>query len=173
VGTALELVEMGNISEHDWNGLIDGEHQPWGAEGAALQWREKDRYVGLRAADGRLLAVAGTVVVGVEVGGHAFPVVGLGGLIVTRSERGAGLMSRLVGPLLALAAQLGPERGMLFCRPELVAVYERLQFHLIADPVWADGPRGRIEMPMSAMWRTLHGPAQWPAGVVEVEGTPF
>jgi len=169
-----ELVELDSVSERDWEGLVGGEHQPWGAQGAALQWREKDRYVGLRGADGRLLAVAGAVVASVAVHGDgAFEVVGLGSLIVTRDERGSGLMSRLVDPLLAIAAQLGPERAMIFCRIELVPLYERLQFAQIADPVWVDGPGGRIEMPLRAMWRALHGPVAWPAGVVEVDGLPF
>ena len=82
-------------------------------------------------------------------------------------------MSRLVDPLLRLAEGLGPERAMLFCRPELVAVYRGLEFVEIAAPVWADQPGGRIEMPMAAMWRALRDRAEWPPGRVDVRGLPF
>jgi hypothetical protein len=92
---------------------------------------------------------------------------------VTRSLRGRGLMSTLVEPLLRLAEGLGPERAMLFCRPELVAPYRRLGFIEIAAPVWADQPEGRIEMPMAAMWRALRPGAKWPPGRVDVRGLPF
>jgi hypothetical protein len=33
-----------------------------------------------------------------------------------------------------------PERAMLFCRPELVPVYERFGFIAIAAPIWVDQP---------------------------------
>jgi GNAT superfamily N-acetyltransferase len=175
MATPVRLVELQALSERDWEELIAGEHQPWGREGAALEWREKDAYVGLRDEDGRLLAVAGAVVAGVRVGeDESFDVVGLGALIVTRSARGRGLMSQLVEPLLAIAARLGPARAMIFCRPELVPLYRRLEFAEIGAPVFVDGPDGgRIEMPLRAMWRALHPPVEWPPGRVEVDGLPF
>ncbi len=161
----MELVELGALSDQDWAELQDGEHEPFGPVGAALAWRPKDRHVGLRGPEGRLVAVAGA-------GG--FDVVGLGSLIVTRAERGGGLMSRVVDPLLRLAESMGPDRAMIFCRPDLVALYRRIAFAEITAPVWADQPERRIEMPLAAMWRPLHdGAAEWPPGRVEVQGLPF
>ena len=104
---------------------------------------------------------------------EGFEVVGLGSVIVTRLLRGRGLLSRLVEPLLALAADLGPERAMLFCRPELVALYRGLEFVEIGAPVWVDQPGGRIEMPLASMWRPLRAGAEWPPGRVDVRGLPF
>jgi GNAT superfamily N-acetyltransferase len=175
MATPLRLVELQTLSERDWEQLIAGEHEPWGRQGAGLEWREKEIFVGLRGEGERLLAVAGAVVAGVQVGeGESFDVVGLGALIVTRSARGRGLMSQLVEPLLAIAGRLGPARAMIFCRPELVPVYRRLEFTEITAPVFADGPGGdRIEMPLRSMWRALHGPVEWPPGRVEVDGLPF
>src|SRR2546429_1697707 len=46
--------------------------------------------------------------------------------------RGQGLMPRVFEPLLRLAEELGPDRTMLFCRPELVALYRRRGFLQIA-----------------------------------------
>jgi hypothetical protein len=62
---------------------------------------------------------------------------------------------------------------MLFCRPELVALYRGFGCEEIAAPVWADQPGGRIEMPLAAMWRPLRDGAEWPSGRVDVRGLPF
>jgi predicted GNAT family N-acyltransferase len=170
----VKLVELGALSDQDWAELLDGEHEPFGHVGAGLAWRPKDRHIGLRA-DGRLVAVAGAAIATVEVE-HAgrFEVVGLGSLIVTRSQRGSGLMSRVVDPLLRLAESMGPDRGMIFCRPDLVPLYRRMAFVEITAPVWVDQPEGRIEIPLAAMWRALRdGAPEWPPGRVDVHGLPF
>jgi predicted GNAT family N-acyltransferase len=171
----MELVELGALTEQDWDELQDGEHEPFGSVGARLAWRPKDRHIGMRAPDGRLVAAAGAVIADVQVDGAAgFQVVGLGSLIVTRSLRGGGLMSRVVEPLLRLAEDMGPDRAMIFCRSELVALYRRMAFIEITAPVWADQPEGRIEIPLAAMWRALRERApEWPPGRVDVQGLPF
>jgi len=144
----MELVELDELAEEDWSALIAGEKEPWGAEGAGLQWREKERFVALREDEGRIVAVAGAVLAEVSIAEEAaFQLVGLGGLIVTYAMRGRGLMAQLVDPLLALAGRMGPERAMIFCRPELVRLYERLGFLEILSPVWAEQPGGRVEEP--------------------------
>jgi predicted GNAT family N-acyltransferase len=170
----MEFVELDALTERDWADVVDGEHQPFGAQGAALAWRLKDRHFALRAHDGRLVALAALVAVAVEIERvGSLDVLGLGGVIVTPAERGRGLMAKVVAPVLALAERIGPEHAMLFCRPELVPVYGRLGFHEIAAPVWAEQPAGPIEMPMRAMWRALRAGAVWPPGRVEVRGLPF
>jgi predicted GNAT family N-acyltransferase len=170
----MELVELGALTDDDWAVLVDDEPDPFGPVGAGLEWRPKDRHVGLRAPDGRLVAVAGAAVVTVDVEAvGAFEVVGLGSVIVTRSVRGRGLMSTLIDPLLRVAEGLGPDRAMLFCRPELVALYRGFGCEEIDAPVWADQPGGRIEMPLAAMWRPLRDGAEWPPGRVDVRGLPF
>ena len=151
-----------------------GEDQPWGAAGEGLQWREKDRYLGLRDPDAGLMAVAGAVIAGVEVeGAGRFDVVGMGSLFVTRAARGRGLADRLLEPLLSLAAEMGPERAMLFCRAELTPMYRRVAFDEIESPVIADQPDGPVVMALTAMWRALREQAAWPAGGVRVLGLPF
>jgi predicted GNAT family N-acyltransferase len=170
----VEFVELNALTEQDWDAVVAGERQPFGSVGAELAWRPKDRHFALREQDGRLVALAALVGVAVEIEGTGgVDVVGLGGVIVTPSARGRGLMFRVVQPVLALAEEIGPERAMLFCRPELVAVYRRLGFEEIAAPVWADQPAGSMEMPMRAMWRALRAGAAWPPGRVDVHGLPF
>jgi predicted GNAT family N-acyltransferase len=173
-GEVMQLVELAALSEQDWAELIAGEQAPWGETGEALQWRNKDRHVGLRTPDGRMAAAGGAVVVEVDVAGAAgFDVVGIGGVFVTSSLRGRGLTGRLLPMLLGLAETMGPERAMLFCRPELVTLYGRHGFTEITAAVWADQPGGRIEMPMRSMWRPLRPSAGWPSGRVDVHGLPF
>ncbi len=170
----MELVELDAVTEPYWDELIAGEQQPFGPVGGTLAWRDKDRNIGVREADGRLVAAAGAVLADVDVAPEpSFQVVGLGGLIVTREARGRGHMRVLVDALLAIAAGMGPQRAMLFCRPELVDLYRRVGCREIADSVWVDQPEGRIEMPMRAMWRALCEGVDWPAGRVEVHGLPF
>lgn len=170
----LRLEIEGALSEPDSADVIAGEAEPFGPVGASLIWRPKDRHVTLRDAGGRLLGVAGALVATITVDGQcSFDVVGLGSLIVTPALRGRGLMVKLVEPLLRLSSTLGPERAMLFCRPELVGLYQRFEFAEIAAPVWVDQPSRRVLMPEPAMWRPLRPDATWPAGRVDVQGLPF
>lgn len=169
-----ELVQLGQLTERDWTDVVAGEPEPFGPIGADLAWRPKDRHVALRARDGRLVAFAGAVVAALEIEREQrLEVVGIGSVMVTRSLRGQGLMSRLVEPLWRLAEDMGPDHAMLFCRPQLVELYRRRGYVEIAAPVWADQPQGRIQMPQVAMWQALHTGAEWPPGRIDVCGLPF
>jgi GNAT superfamily N-acetyltransferase len=170
----MELVELDEVTGRQWDELVGGEPEPWGGSAEELTWCEKRRHVGIRAPDGRLVALAGAVLSDVEVDRAAgFQVVGVGGVFVTRSARGRGLVATLLEGLLDDAALDGPERAMLFCRPALLGLYGKLGFQEIHAPVWAAQPGGRIEMPLSAMWRALRPSALWPTGRVDVCGLPF
>ena len=170
----MRLVELDRRSEPYWEELIAGEHEPFGGVGEQLVWREKTRNVGVREDDGRLVAAAGAVPAEVRVGEEpSFQVAGLGGLIVTPSARGRGLARLLARRLLEIAGELEAERAMLFCRPELTALYAQFGFVTIEAQVWVDQPEGRVEMPMPAMWSTLGSDAGWPPGRVDLLGEPF
>jgi len=170
----MEVVELDSFGSEDWNALIDGEQEAWGGTGEGLHWQDKDRHMGIRSESGGLLAAGGLAVASVQVpGSPEFEVVGVGGVIVHRSVRRRGLATRLLGGLLALAATMGPDRAMLFCRPELLAFYERLGFREIKAPVRAQQPGGEIEMPMRSAWLPLLGSPVWPEGPVTVRGLPF
>ena len=169
----LRLSDDDTPSEQDETDLVDGEVEAFGPIGHSLEWRAKDRFVTLRTGDGRLVAAAGALIAPVRVGQANFDVIGIGGVMVTRTFRGRGLLPRLMEAILHAAATMGPERAILFCRPELVAVYERFGFIAIAAPIWVDQPSGHIEMPEPGMWRPLRDDAQWPPGRVDVPGLPF
>jgi predicted GNAT family N-acyltransferase len=170
----MQVVALDRLAEPYWEELVAGEQEPWGSVGEELSWRDKTRNIGLRDESGRLLAAGGAVLAEVRVGQEPpFQVVGLGGLIVTRSARGRGLARLLARQLLVVAGEFGTERAMLFCQSKLMPLYGAFGFVPIEAPVWADQPGGRIEMPLPAMWKMLGGDAGWPAGRVELLGEPF
>jgi predicted GNAT family N-acyltransferase len=169
----VRLVELDRVTEGDWRQVIAGEPQPWGRVGEALQWREKTHNIGLRDEEGELVALAGLVLADVRAGGATLEVAGIGGVIVTRAARGRGLARVLIERALQIARELEVERAMLFCLPENVGLYARFGFQLIEQPVFAQQPRGLIEVPMRAMWKPLTSSASWPSGRIEVLGEPF
>jgi predicted GNAT family N-acyltransferase len=165
---------LDEITPLHWSEIVVDEREPWGGVAEGLAWAEKEHSIGLRDDDGRLVAVAGAVIAEIEVeDAEAFHVVGIGGVFVTRRERGCGLVWKLLEPLLETAADMGPDRAMLFCRAQLRELYARLAFVEISAPVWAQQPGGRLEVPLCAMWRPLREGARWPEGLVEVRGLPF
>jgi predicted N-acetyltransferase YhbS len=169
------LSEMENLSSRDWDELVAGEHQPFGGVGEGMTWRSKDRYVGVRGEDERLLAAAGVVRADVRVGDREpFPVAGIGGVIVTRCERGRGLGRAVIEGAIEIARRMELERAMLFCLTRNVALYERFGFYALAQRARASEARGVIVVPMTAMWAPLRDGVGWPAGEpVEVLGEPF
>lgn len=94
---------MDEITTQQWSELVDGEREPWGGVAEGLVWGDKERYVGLRAAGGGLVAIAGAVTAEIEVeGAERFQVVGIGSVLVTSRERGRGLVWKLLQPLRAM-----------------------------------------------------------------------
>ncbi len=171
----MEAIELEAVGSEQWDAVIDGEETPWGAAGTDLSWAPKTRHVGVLDTGGRPLALAGTMVARVRVeGGEPFDVVGIGGVIVTRSRRGEGLSTPLLEAVMSLARALGPERAMLFCGDALTGLYAGHGFRLIDASVTADQPDGPITVPMRAMWAPLDvDVADWPPGEVAVLGEPF
>jgi GNAT superfamily N-acetyltransferase len=169
----MRLEEQGPLTAEQWEEIVVGEEDPFGAEGMRLRWLPKERFFVLRGADGRLAAATGLVVAEVEVGGEAFAVVGVGRVIVSKRQRGRGLMRRVLDAALDAAPSLGPDRAMLFCSPENVARYTRFGFRLIESRVVVQQPAGPVEMPPAAMWRPLRLGATWPAGPARLPGPPF
>ena len=116
--------------------------------------------------DGRMIACAGPDRrAGARWQGERFDVVGFGGVIVTRTRRGQGLARRVMEAAIARAAELGPERGLLFCRPDRAGLYAGLGFVKVDVPVEVGQLDGkRAAMPLDTMWRPLRPGATWPDG---------
>jgi hypothetical protein len=93
----VQRVELDEVTGRQWCELVGDEPEPWGGVAEGMVWREKQRHVGIRAPDGRLVALAGAVRADVEVdGAPIFQVLGIGGVFVARSARGRGLTATLL-----------------------------------------------------------------------------
>ena len=115
----MELLEFELLTEPLRAELLGDEEDPWDAAGLPpMSWRPKERHVGLRDESGRLIATAGLLVVDVEVGDERISVVGVGSVIVNAAHRGRGLSLRVITAALEMAATLGPEIALLFCRTD-------------------------------------------------------
>ena len=147
-----------------WDAIIAGEQDPFDVGDDRTEWRGKefhtvlgtDVHVGLTLAD-------------VEVGEHRFQVVGVGGVIVTHSRRGEGLLRPTLEAALERAASLGPDKAMLFCSEANARIYERFGFTEVHALIVAGGQRMRERF----MWRPLRDGATWPDGPVNLPQLPF
>jgi GNAT superfamily N-acetyltransferase len=169
----MRLEQQGRLTAEQWEEIVAGEEDPFGVGALHLQWLPKQHFFVLRGADGRLAAATGLVVAEVEVGGERFAVVGVGGVLVSKPQRGRGLMRRVLDAALEGAASLGPDHAMLFCSPDNVARYGRFGFREIEGRVVARQSAGPVEMPPTAMWRPLRPGGTWPVGPVRLPGPPF
>jgi predicted N-acetyltransferase YhbS len=153
-----------------WEALIAGEVDPFGLDGETIAWREKTHHT-VRYDGERPVGHVGLLVAPVQAGGETFDVVGVGGVIVSSSHRGQGLLRPLLDA--ALAQDLGPERALLWCSTANAAIYARLGFAHVEAPVTVEQPDGPFVMPMPTMWKPLRPGVTWPAGPVTVPGLPF
>jgi len=172
----VDLVEFGRLSDEQYAALVVDEDDPWNAAEFGLEWLPKDHHVGIRDDDGRLVAMAGLVVVKVQFGERPpVSVVGVGGVIVTASQRGRGLGRWVISEALRRAEAMGREIAMLFCRVESAGFYRRHGFAEVPGRVFVDQPSGIVEISGAgvAMWRPLKAGVRLPDGIVNVKGLPF
>ncbi|MFJ3924499.1 GNAT family N-acetyltransferase [Streptomyces sp. NPDC090022] len=146
---------------------------PFGVAHTGLTWLPKDVHFGVRARGGRLVAHTGLLRAPLSVGGVASEVVGVGGVAVAPDVRGRGLARLAMEAALAHARTLGPRHGLLFCRPPLVPLYERLGWHGLAGEVRVEQPGGPVVMPLRTMWTPLRDGSRWPPGAVRLLSLPM
>jgi predicted N-acetyltransferase YhbS len=169
----VDIVQFGPLTEPIRRELEGDEHDPFDATGTGLEFRAKDRHVGLRDDAGRLVASTGIVVVEVEVDDSRFAVVGLGGVIVNAHNRGRGLGRRVVETALTKARCLGPAFAMLFCHDNRAGLYCKIGFSPVNAEVLVRQPDGFASMPERTMWLPLRAELAWPSGRVVVHSLPF
>ena len=167
------IERVGAFDQGDWDELVDGEDDPFGVGDDPTEWRRKTHHTRLRDGGGRLIASVGLLVADVTAGGEAFPVVGIGGVIVTWEHRGHGHLRPVLEDALEWAATLGPERAMLWCSEKNAPLYAHFGFEAIRAPVTVDQPGGAAQLLAGAMWRPLREGITWPEGEVRVDGLPF
>ena len=170
----MEITRFGALSDEDRAQLEGDEPDPFDAAGIELAFRPKDRHVGIRDPDGRLIASAGFVLAEVEVdGSERHEVLGIGGVIVAAAHRGRGLARTVVGAVLDEGVRLGPEYALLFSHPNRSGLYRRLGFAVLESPLEVLQPRGMAVVPQLAMWRPLTAARSWPPGPAVLESLPF
>ncbi|MDH6114080.1 putative N-acetyltransferase YhbS [Kitasatospora sp. MAP12-15] len=146
---------------------------PFGVADLGFKWLPKEEHFGIRRA-GRLVAHTGLLRIPLSIGGVDTPVVGVGGVAVAPDQRGRGLARLVVAGALDHARTMGPTYGLLFCRPPLVALYQRLGWRALEQDVQVDQPAGPVIMPLHTMWTPLHdAEASWPAGTVRLLSLPM
>ncbi|MFD7136467.1 GNAT family N-acetyltransferase [Streptomyces sp. NPDC059894] len=152
--------------------LGDGD-DPFGVDAAGLTWLPKEEHFGIRQG-GRLVAHAGLLRLPVAIGGAETEVVGVGGVAVAPDVRGRGLARLVIAGALDHARTMGPEHALLFCRPPLVPLYQRLGWHPLDEDVRVEQPGSRlVTMPLRTMVTPLRDGTHWPSEPVRLFSLPM
>ncbi|WP_406862766.1 GNAT family N-acetyltransferase [Streptomyces sp. HUAS MG47] len=160
------------LDTYDNTEIFGDAADPFRVAECGLVWRLKDHHFGIRV-DGRVVAHAGLVVLPVSVGGIRMDVVGLGGVGVAPDQRGRGLARHVVSGTMKHARTLGPEFALLFCRPDVAALYARFDWNELDGEVEVEQPDGVAMMPLRTMWFPLRGEGRWPDGPVRLHSRPM
>ncbi|MEU5212467.1 GNAT family N-acetyltransferase [Streptomyces sp. NPDC020742] len=168
----VEVTRLSRYSKTEQDEILGAGPDPFGVAGTGLTWLPKEEHFGIRR-DGRLVAHAGLLPLPLSIGGTPTQVVGLGGVAVAPDQRGQGLARHVVAAALEHARTLGPRYALLFCRPPLIALYQRLGWHTVDSPVEVEQPSGPVEMPLATLWAPLHPGAPWPPGPVRLHSLPM
>lgn len=171
---ALAPVRLAQYDRADQIRILGDVPDPFGVADTGLKWLPKQEHFGLVQPDGRLVAHAGLLRLPLSIGRLDTEVVGVGGVAVAPDVRGQGLAGRVVGAALEHARTMGPERAVLFCRPPLVPLYEKLGWRSFGREVHVEQPEGPVLMPLHTMWHLLHGEdTAWPEGAVRLRSYPM
>ncbi|MEV0096904.1 GNAT family N-acetyltransferase [Streptomyces sp. NPDC050738] len=165
-------VRLAEYTAADQSEILGAGADPFGVAEAGMTWLPKEDHFGIRL-ESRLVAHAGLLRLPLTIDGVDIPVVGMGGVAVAPDVRGRGLARRVVEAAIEHARTLGPSYGILFCRPPLVSLYERLGWHALDVDVRVEQPAGPVVMPLRTMWTPLHDGAQWPQGAVHLRSLPM
>lgn len=165
-------VRLTGYTKADQSEILGAGADPFGVAEAGLTWLPKKDHFGIRL-DGRLVAHAGLLRLPLTIGAVDTEVVGVGGVAVAPGLRGKGLARLVVAAALDHARTMGPRHALLFCRPPLVPLYERLGWRALESAVQVEQAEGPVTMPLRTMWTPLHHDAPWPPGAVRLRSFPM
>ncbi|SDL38705.1 GNAT family N-acetyltransferase [Streptomyces indicus] len=167
------VVRLAEYTKADLEEILGTSDDPFGVASTGLTWLPKEEHFGVRL-EGRLVAHAGLLRLPVAIGGAELEVIGVGGVAVAPDMQGRGMARLGVTAALTHASTLGPEHALLFCRPPLVALYQRLGWHPLDEDVTVEQPEGRVvTMPLKTMVTPLRDGARWPSGPVRLRSLPM
>ncbi|MEV8313477.1 GNAT family N-acetyltransferase [Streptomyces sp. NPDC059900] len=166
-------VRLARYTKADQEEILGVGDDPFGVAGAGLAWLPKEEHFGARH-DGRLVAHVGLLRLPVAIGDTETEVVGVGGVAVAPDMQGRGLARLVLAAALDHARTLGPQHALLFCRPPLVALYQRLGWHPLDTDVLVEQPGSRVvTMPLRTMVTPLRDDAFWPSEPVRLFSLPM
>ncbi|KWT63862.1 acetyltransferase [Streptomyces albus subsp. albus] len=167
------VVRLSQYTKADQEGILGNGDDPFGVASTGLTWLPKEEHFGIRHKD-RLVAHAGLLRLPVAIGDTKTEVVGVGGVAVAPDMQGQGLARLVVTAALEYARTMGPQHALLFCRPSLVPLYQRLGWHPLDGDVLVEQPEGRlVTMPLRTMVTPLRDDARWPSGPVRLFSLPM
>lgn len=167
------VVRLAQYTKADQEDILGKSNDPFGVAWTGLTWLPKEDHFGIRH-HGRLVAHAGLLRLPVAIGDTEAEVVGVGGVAVSPGMQGQGLARLVVTAALEHARTMGPQHALLFCRPPLVSLYQRLGWHPLDEDVLVEQPEGRlVTMPLRTMVTPLRDDARWPSGPVRLFSLPM
>lgn len=167
------VVRLAQYTKADQEEILGNSDDPFGVAWTGLTWLPKEEHFGIRH-DGRLVAHAGLLRLPVAIDDAETEVVGVGGVAVSPGMQGQGLARLVVTAALEHARTMGPQHALLFCRPPLVSLYQRLGWHPLDKDVLVEQPEGRlVTMPLRTMVTPLRDDARWPPGPVRLSSLPM
>ncbi|MEH6373437.1 GNAT family N-acetyltransferase [Streptomyces sp. KLMMK] len=170
---ASTVVRLPRYTKAEQDEILGDGDDPFGVAATGLTWLPKEEHFGIRHGD-RLVAHAGLLRLPVAVGGVETEVVGVGGVAVAPDMQGQGLARLVVTAALDHARTMGPEHALLFCRPPLVPLYQRLGWHPLDKDVLVEQPEARlVTMPLRTMVTPLRDNAYWPSEQVRLFSLPM
>ncbi|MET8138002.1 GNAT family N-acetyltransferase [Streptomyces sp. NPDC005251] len=172
ISPALPVVRLTEYTKTEQTEIIGDSDDPFGVADTGLTWLPKEDHFGIRQ-NGRLVAHAGLLRLPILIGEVGTQVVGVGGVAVAPDLRGRGLARLVVSSAVNHARTMGPQHGLLFCRPPLVPLYQRLGWRALEQDVRVEQPGGPVVMPLRTMWMPLRDGANWPAGEARLLSLPM
>lgn len=167
------VVRLPQYTKADLEEILGAGDDPFGVASTGLTWLPKEDHFGIRHED-RLVAHAGLLRLFVAIGEAETEVVGVGGVAVAPGMQGQGLARLVVTAALEHARTMGPQHALLFCRPPLVPLYQRLGWHPLDEDVLVEQPEDRlVTMPLRTMVTPLRDDARWPSGPVRLLSLPM
>ncbi|MEU9117076.1 GNAT family N-acetyltransferase [Streptomyces sp. NPDC048483] len=166
------VIRLARYTHTEQSEILGDGADPFGVAETGLTWLPKEEHFGIRR-DGRLVAHAGLLRVPVSVGGEESPAMGVGGVAVAPDLRGHGLARLVVTAAVEYARTQGPRYGLLFCRPPLVALYQRLGWRPLHEDVQVEQPAGPVIMPLRTMWTPLREGVEHPAEPLRLLSLPM
>ena len=167
------VVRLPRYTKRETGEILGDGDDPFGVAAAGLTWLPKKEHFGIRHGD-RLVAHAGLLRLPVTIGDTETEVVGVGGVAVAPDRQGRGLARLVVQAALDHARTMGPQHALLFCRPALVPLYQRLGWHPLGTEVLVEQPENRlVSMPLRTMVTALHDNAYWPSEPVRLFSLPM